>query len=540
MSGSSVTIPPNSTGSKIATENRHEIYFDNQTIAFNVGDAVTGATSGASGTVTAVVQETTVSGQLFLKNASGVWQDGEGIEVSAVQHALVDFSGTNTQQIKETQTVIVVDPNNPEHQQSIDRFGATVNTFTNGAPVFSPFNEMQTGQRQSIKDYIHAYDEQPNDFYTQTAAGGSLSYDSDAGVVLGSCSTASGALVRRTSNFYHPYSPGVGQLILMTVRCGDAGKANVRRRWGYFDDNDGCYFELDGTTLYAVVRSSVSGSVVESRTAQVDFNNDKLDGSDSINFDLNLSVGNIYWIDLHWLGAGRVRFGVSEPNGSDIVAHTVEHANMGGSFPYMRTASLPIRWEQENTGVSASTSEFRVNCISVKHTSKVLIDGKKYSTESPFASITGTDGEVTIIAARPKTTLNSITNRSIIKLKSISFSNITTAGLAKAVIYRVRVGDSADATSPTWTSHGTSSVTEIDSVMTNVPAGDSVFSVLVAPDDTETVQYQSPTERNAFELFLGADGTTQPMFFITAEVLDGVVGDTALVGMTINWEELIN
>jgi hypothetical protein len=110
--------------------------------------------------------------------------------------------------------------------------------------------------------------------------------------------------------------------VMQTIQIGDTGKANVVRRWGYFDEENGLFWELDGTTLYAVQRSSTTGSVVDTRVAQANWNRDSLDGT--IRYDLDVTKTNLYWMDFQWLGVGIVRFGVYENDGTKTTCHVLK------------------------------------------------------------------------------------------------------------------------------------------------------------------------------------------------------------------------
>ena len=245
-----VRVPPQSTGKRIATGERTQLTYDNQVGNFGLGRIVTGQTSGATGVITSIVTDGFVAneGQLWLKDMSGTFQNNENLQINAVTIATSNTTIVPANTF-DYQHNIIVDPENPNYQQRIDRFGATVNTFTDGSPVFGAFGTLTVGEPQVIKDYRFAYSSNNNDFWDNTSGSGSVSYESTSSTVLLTNTTLSGDLSQRTSNFYHPYSPGVGQALEMSARIGDGGKANVRRRWGYFDDDNGVFFELNGTEI---------------------------------------------------------------------------------------------------------------------------------------------------------------------------------------------------------------------------------------------------------------------------------------------------
>lgn len=178
------------------------------------------------------------------------------------------------------------------------------------------------------------------------------------------CTTASGDKVVRQSRIYAPYQEGRSMLVLMTGVIG-AAKSNVRQRMGIFDDADGVFFQQSGPgTLAVVLRSSTSGSPVNTVVAQADWNMDKLDGSGPSGITLDLSKSIIVVVDYEWLGMGRVRIGIVSPDGQIVYCHAFKNANTGTTV-FMQQPSLPVRWELENTGATASGTTMTQTCASV-------------------------------------------------------------------------------------------------------------------------------------------------------------------------------
>jgi hypothetical protein len=535
MANSFVQVPPQSTGRKLSTEARTQMDYDNLIgDLFRVTDVVTGATSGATGTVTGIVTNDATTGYIFLRDVTGSFSNNEDLEVSATPVASVN--GTTFQSL-DVQKVILADPDNPSRMQTLDRFGATLNTFSDGAPIFGSFGLMQIGQPQIVKNYRFAYDAEDSKFWDQETSGATISYVSDSSVVLFSTPTTSGALASRTSDFYHPYVPGAGTHIEISCGIGDNGKTNVRRRWGLFDDLNGVYFQLDGTNLGIGLRSNTDGTATDTVVLQSDFNRDRVDGTGSLAFSIDLSKGNIFWIDFQWLGTGRVRYGVFEPGGSRITLHEIENTSLNVDVPYMRTATLPLRIEQENTGTAASTSEFRWNCATVKHSQKVSITSggdvarlHSITTGSTLISLDGTN-EIPIIAVRAKQTFKGLPNRGIVRIRSASFYN---EGPNAAIF---RIGGTLDSLmiGESFASHGAESITEVDTSATSATISAPYRSRIIAPGQSLTIDVQSDNSIHEFEMFLGADGAVQPVMVYTAES----IGGTAEVALCVNWEEIL-
>lgn len=174
--------------------------------------------------------------------------------------------------------------------------------------------------------------------------------------------TAQGDKVVRQQHVYNRYQPGISQIVEVTGAL--VVKTGVRSRIGYFDDEDGLFFEHDGSNLKVVLRNSSSGSVVETEVTQDNWNIDPLDGSGISNLILDISKIQIFVIDFQWLGAGSIRFGFNI-QGRLHYFHEINNANIISDSPYMRAANLPVRYEIENTSNTASNSSMLQICSSV-------------------------------------------------------------------------------------------------------------------------------------------------------------------------------
>lgn len=532
-----IQIPPESTGPRIGTIKRHVLAFDTAVNNFIIGDVVTGGTTGATGTVTGIQTAgfSQNSGVLFLEDATGTFQENEAIEVSAVQYASVNLVDQPYLEYV-YQENIVTDPDNPKRQLGIDAAGSAKVTFQDGAPSLGAFGELQVGEAQIIKDYTFHYGLDSENFWDQTTGGGTLTWVANSGCVLFSTGTTSGDHVSRTSNFYHPYFPGVGNDIEMTIQVGDTGKANVRRRWGYFDDDDGLFFQLDGTALSLVKRSSTTGSVVEEVIPQAAWNIDRVNGTGRSGLILDVAKANIYFIDYQWLGAGRVRFGVILPNGSKQIIHILENAN-DSNLPYMRTATLPIRIEQENTGTAGSTSEMRWACAVVKHQSEVRLAGKRHADSTDMVTVQTSDGIKPLISMRPSLLYQSRTNRGIARIASAQLVNDAASnGVVKFIVYTTV---DTNLTGASWTAHGDDSIVDLDTAATaiaNTSLAHKVTSFALTPGSADYIDNFVPIDVHDFELYLGADGNTQPTLVLAVE---NVAAANCDVLATVNWMEYI-
>jgi len=170
-------------------------------------------------------------------------------------------------------------------------------------------------------------------------------------------------VVRQTFRSF-PYQPGKGLLVLATFQMDNGTSANLNQKVGYFNTQNGVFFQRTAGVNSFVLRSYTGGSVDDSRTvAQSAWNGDKLDGTGASGFTLDLTHPQILWMDFEWLGVGSVRCGFII-NGEYIVCHTFNTANTYGTTVYMTTAILPVRYEITTT-TSAVAATLTQICSSV-------------------------------------------------------------------------------------------------------------------------------------------------------------------------------
>ena len=542
----SIRVPPDSTGKKILTVERTFIDYDaaNTSQPLTAASTLTGNTSGATALITGFTSGGFAAneGRIFLDDVVGTFADNEPLKVAGIDVATAKFDDlvSNAPESMHIQAVVLTDPDFPSHKQAVDRFGASAMTFTDGSPILSPFGDLMTGSRYIIKDYRFAYNSRDELFGDVELSSATVGYDTNRGVVLLTNPTTTGAQAQRTSHFYHPYLPGIGTELLMTIQMGDAGKANVTRQWGLFDDNNGVFFEIVGTTLNAVIRSDATGSVVEDRVAQSAWSKDKLDGTDDISFTIDITKGNIYQIDYQWLGAGVVVFSVYDSAGQRIKGHVFEHANKE-LLPYMRTGTLPIRVNQENTGTAGSSSEMRFCCASVSHTSTPNLDGRQFIQLGTTQIANTTNNERSLLGIRPKLLHNSIENHALIHHRSIVVSSDPNATADTVIRVRTLSVDESNVTSVAFANvHTTESIAQIDTSGTTYGADTASFSgkeitILPAGGSITFSHGHEDGFLHTGETHNYANGSQQETY-ITAEVIGG---GTANVTAVMNWEELI-
>ncbi|MHA2065733.1 MAG: hypothetical protein ACXABY_15255, partial [Candidatus Thorarchaeota archaeon] len=363
-----VRVPPDSTGKRV--RNRADLVLDYVAgtraagIGFIEGEIVT-TPSGLRGIVYQSTASTVGTVNLLLTGSVEAAVDAEAIQTLEGASTIATASGTGVAYY--SQATLLAGANDLGNLASVDQMGSLHVRAQEGPLDIDAFGRLRTSEVTTLAEYILRYDDLPQHFETTLTGSATSVHDQNQAAVVLTTGTDSGAMVTRRSNRYHLYQAGISQLSEMTLIIGDTGKTNVRRRWGYFDDNDGLFFELDGTTLRVVQRSSTSGSPVDTQVDQGNWNRNTVDGSISEKnpqgINLDVSKNNLYWIDFQWLGAGKARFGIFRETGERMVLHEFRNAN-NVTAPYMKTGSLPVSFEQENTG-AASVSQMTVVCIAV-------------------------------------------------------------------------------------------------------------------------------------------------------------------------------
>lgn len=250
----------------------------------------------------------------------------------------------------------------------LDNFLAKLMADGTSIPVTFPgmetdaFGRLRVGNPFTLFDSQNRYGKD-NQFDETTATGGTSTYLANESSVALAVTTTSGSEVVRQTYRVFPYQPGKSLLVLATFVMA-AGQTNLRQRVGYFNTDNGVFFQKTGTTNQFVLRSNVTGTPSDTRTVnQADWNGDKLDGTGESGITLDTSKAQILFMDFEWLGVGSVRCGFVI-DGQFIICHTFENANSISNV-YMTTAILPLRYEIKATDTLASSATMKQICSTV-------------------------------------------------------------------------------------------------------------------------------------------------------------------------------
>lgn len=233
------------------------------------------------------------------------------------------------------------------------RIASGGNTVSIGGTNTDAFGRIRVSQPYTLFDSQNRYT-QDTQYDTAITGTGSVTYRTnesanDMTVTAGGV----GSAIRQTYRNF-PYQPGKGLLVLATFAMDASTSASLTQRVGYFNEQNGVFFQRTGTTNSFTLRSYVTGSVSDARKSdQSAWNGDKLDGTGPSGLTLDSTKAQIMWMDFEWLGVGSVRCGFII-NGTYIVCHTFTNANEA-TTTYMTTAILPLRYEIVSTAAVAAT-----------------------------------------------------------------------------------------------------------------------------------------------------------------------------------------
>lgn len=231
-----------------------------------------------------------------------------------------------------------------------------------GGMNLDAFGRLRVSEPFTLFDSQNRYAKDPQFDEALTGSGTSTFLPNESSVKL-EVTTASGDKVVRQSKQVFPYQPGKSLLVLATFTMA-AGEENLQQRVGYFNSDNGVFFQQKDDVLSFVIRTYTSGTASDARTiTQSNWNTDKLDGTGSSGITLDETKTQILFIDFEWLGVGSVRCGFVI-NGEFIVAHVFQNANTLTEV-YMQTAILPMRYEIEATGALTGSKSMKQICSSV-------------------------------------------------------------------------------------------------------------------------------------------------------------------------------
>lgn len=391
------------------------------------------------------------------------------------------------------------------------------------------FGRLRVSNPHNTFELQFTYDLQPLFFEESNTNGDTTHVPNSSAARLSTGGTDSGNKAIFQSRQYFRYQPGKSQFIVWTCILGSK-TADVRKRIGLFDEENGFFFEQDGSNLKIVRRTKTSGSVVDNAVNQSSWNLDVLDGTGASGKTLDESKDNLYIIDFQWLGAGRIRYGL-DFGGQITYVHQIKFANTE-DVPFTVTGDLPFRAVIENTGVASGTTTFDFTCLAVASEGGFNPTGIPGSVQNVvLINVTTANDPLPILSIRNKATFNSITNRGLVIPKS--FQIVSEDSI---ISYQVILNGSLTGASYNDVD-ATNSMVEFDIAATAISGGlviDSGF--LSGGKDKDESGHVGEELMNKLLLANNIAGDTGDILSIVISIVNSA-GSASDVGASITWKE---
>lgn len=272
------------------------------------------------------------------------------------------------------------------------------------SPSIDAFGRLRVSEAFTLFDSKKLYDKQLLYYSEATSgAGSALAHNANESSVTMTVGAGANAYAIRQTKQYFNYQPGKSQLGVFTFNF-NSGVSHIYKRVGYFDDNNGVFLQLYGTTLSVVIRTNTSGSPSDTATYnQADWNIDKLNGAGAAlgnpsGISLDMSKAQIFFMDLEWLGVGRVRFGFVI-GGVHYYCHQALHTN-SNTIVYMKSANLPVRYEIRNDASGSAGSTMAEICSAIMCEGGFNPKGLVFGVDNAATGVSITTSLLNLISVR--------------------------------------------------------------------------------------------------------------------------------------------
>ena len=391
------------------------------------------------------------------------------------------------------------------HYPEVVRIANDSNTVSIGGTNTDAFGRVRVSQPYTLFDSQNRYAIDTQYDTALTGTGVTAYQVNESAINLSVTSGGVGSVTRQTYRSF-PYQPGKGLLVLATFCMDASSSANLTQRVGYFNTQNGVFFQRTGTTNSFTLRSYVSGSVSDARKSdQSAWNGDKLDGTGPSGITLDSTKSQILWMDFEWLGVGSVRCGFII-NGTYIVCHTFTNANES-TTTYMTTAILPMRYEIVSTSAVAATMK--------QICSSVMSEGGYDAVSNDFIARRTTKLTGFSTTFVPLVSVRLASGRAIAVALIKSFQVLPTV----TQTYEMALFKNATLTGDSWASTDSSNV-EFDQAATAITGGSMVSQEYI----TSTSQNRSTASVNTgynWDLQIGSSiAGTSDIYTLAIRTLD--------------------
>jgi len=331
------------------------------------------------------------------------------------------------------------------------------------------------------------------------------------------------------SRKYCIYQPGKSLLFLASGIIDDSTNTGTyTTRIGYFDDNNGLFFENNSDILNVVIRNTT----IDTTIVQSNWNIDKFNGTGISGLTIDFQKSQLFVIDFEWLSVGRIRFGFYL-FGRIYYCHQITNIN-SLTEPYMLTPNLPIRHEIRLTSGQVTLTQICSSIISEGGYNPI---GRPFSISNNITAIPANATETPILALRGNLASASSSNNQYYH-QNIVPSSISVFGASKPdFIFRIRLYLASNSpTVTTWTAVDNNSVSQYALGSTNIT---NITNTNILVDSSYANGKGTVAFQNLDSIFNNLIQVTSDInndsdvFLITAQTLSG----NADIYASINWHE---
>lgn len=375
----------------------------------------------------------------------------------------------------------------------------------------SVFGEVITSNLTPILQADFVYGINSNLFSSTLTGSGTATSTSQLGIASTTATINSSSLIQSVRRA--KYRAGEGLLARFTAQF-TAGVANSTQTAGMRNAAiDGWFIGYNGTSFGICYRRNS----VDTWVAQASFNKDKLDGTGASGITLDPTKINIFQLSIGYLGVRGCTFSIMHPTtGSWVLFHD-----------YILTGTTADQTQSINPtmtfGIQATNTSNATNIVVKNGSVGVFIIGARERIGSTyglnnFKSIATTDTNV--ITIRNNTTMNSVTNQSQIRIRSLSVSTVAAVPVVFKLIKNTTLGGV-----PAYTNvDATNSCAAFDIAGTTVTGGNIQFNTTVGANGNAFIDLTD------FDIFLAPSDTLT----CTAASISGAAANHVVA---INWNE---
>lgn len=363
---------------------------------------------------------------------------------------------------------------------------------------------------------------------TAVVSGTGAAVDTNASRLRVQSGTANNGYAYLTSRKILKYRAGSGMLARFTTAFSAAEVSSTQLVGvGAIASNvptDGYFVGYSGATfgIFHYVRGSATF------IPQSSWNGNTLDGAEGVNAG-DFTKGQVWQIIYPYLGYGAIRFYCLNQHGQWILVHTIQYPNTTAATQ-LANPNLQFLAFTLNTGATANKIIY-VGSVGVFITGeRSLVSSPQRAADSTKAGITA---ETNLLSIRNATTYNGVTNRSLIKLRSIHFGSTQNSGVC---VMRITIGATLGGTPSFAAVSGTTaddgvtitsgqSIASVDAAGTTLTNGTRIYSVYVSHNAAVAA-----TDLQDYDVFI-APGETATISVESST--------SSTIGLSANWVEEI-